>query len=248
MLKPIANKLTKCIIALVINKNNYMGNMKKPYVIAGVIVTLAIVAFVFVGRKTEAPSTNKEVVEESKAVAITDGRYALDTKASVIKWQGEYVGGVAEAGTVSLSSGSATVEGGSITGGNFVIDMATLSTTNNNQTLLDLLKSDEFFGVAGNPTATFELRSFAPSSPVGATLGRYVIGGNLTIRSKQQPISFIATVLPIEGGLSMQGSFAINRADWEIKYNSPTFFQNLGDKAIRDAVSVELDLKAVKQD
>ena len=219
--------------------------MKNSYVIAGAIILIAVLGFVLASKKTEAP-TQENAPQESST--FMDGNYVLDTEASKIVWTGEFIGGLKETGTIMLSEGSAEVVGGIIQGGLFTIDMNTLSDSASKQRLTDHLKSEDFFSVATYPTATFVLKTFAPTSAEGAKIGRYVVGGNLTIKGIVQPISLMATVTQTGNIIEATGSFAINRADWSIKYNSPSFFQNLGDKAIRDAVEIKLNLKAVKSE
>ncbi len=77
-------------------------------------------------------------------------------------------------------------------------------------------------------------------------VGRFVIGGDLTIKGITKPVSFISTITTLENEVFAKGSFAINRADWDVKFGSTSFFKDLGDKAIRDAVEIRLDLKGVK--
>jgi polyisoprenoid-binding protein YceI len=151
---------------------------------------------------------------------------------------------LSEKGSVRLKSGEVTVVQGLITDGEFVIDMNTIESTPHKDRLVAHLKSDDFFGVESYPIATFKLKSMAATSELGAKEGRYVIAGNLTVKGITKPISFTTTLKPDGDSLSGSASFAINRADWEVKYNSSTFFKDLGDKIIRDAVTIGLDLKA----
>lgn len=220
--------------------------MKNTYIVIGAIIIIALAIFVFTGKKTEAPVENLENTTGA-AVSIDSGEYKLDTASSSIKWKGEYLGGLSEEGTVKLSSGSLSIEGGVISSGEFVIDMNSIESIPHKDKLVAHLKNDDFFSVDKYPTSKFVIKSFAPSSEDGGRVGRYVVSGNLTVRGIEKPISFMATVLPdSSGNLTATGSFAINRADWEVKYNSSSFFTNLGDKIIRDAVEITLDLKAQK--
>ncbi len=220
--------------------------MKNSYLVIGAIILIAIIAFIFGSKRSEAP-VEDNLETNNTASAISAGEYKLDTANSSIKWKGEYLAGLSEEGTVSLSSGSVKIENGVLTTGEFVIDMNSIESIPHKDRLVTHLKSDDFFGVAQYPTSKFVIRSIAPSSEEGAKVGRYTISGNLTVRGIEKAISFMATILPTEdGGLSATGSFAINRADWEVKYNSSSFFTNLGDKVIRDAVEIKLDLKAQK--
>lgn len=219
----------------------------KNYIIAGVVLVIVILGFVFMGNKTEAPLQQNENTEQGVVAALSDGQYRLNTEASAISWQGEYLTGLTEQGTVKLESGEVTVEGGLITGGEFTIDMSTIESEPHKEKLVSHLKSDDFFGVETNPTAKFVFKSMTPTSAEGAKTGRFVVAGDLTVKGITKPISFMTTLsTPSEGTLKATSELAINRADWEIKYNSASFFSDLGDKIIRDAVSIGLDLQAEK--
>lgn len=224
--------------------------MKNTYLISGIIVVVAILGFIFASKKTEAPvekdDTSKNETTEASNVVFSDGVYKLETDSSAISWEGEYLTGLKENGTVKLRSGEVRVTDGMISGGEFVIDMNTIESIPHKDRLVDHLKSPDFFDAAKFETSKFVLRSVAPSSSEGAQAGRFVIAGDLTVKGITKPISFMTTITSDQNNLTTKGSFAINRADWEIKYNSATFFSNLGDKIIRDAVTLGLDLKAQK--
>lgn len=222
--------------------------MKNPYIIAGVIIIVVILSFVFSKNKTEAPAQTIEDTSLPTSFSLADGSYRIDTDSSVIKWKSEFVTGKAEDGTLMLKSGSIAVAEGAVKSGNFMIDMNTIKDSGGKQPLGDHLKSDDFFSVKIYPEGSFVLKTVMPSSPEGAQVGRYIIGGNLTIKGIEKPISFPATITSlVDGSIKAESSFAINRAEWEIKYNSQSFFSGLGNKVIRDAVEITLDLKAVKE-
>jgi polyisoprenoid-binding protein YceI len=217
--------------------------MNNSYLIAVVIVIVAIIGFVF-ARKSEAPVDTTESEQET-AAAVIDGEYDINTASSFVGWKGEFVTGFSEVGKINLNSGKAVISEGSVSG-EFVIDMNSITSDPVKDRLIAHLKSDDFFSVEKFPTAKFELRSLTPSSEEGAKEGRYVVGGNLTVKGITKPISFLASFTEDGNTLNINAWFVINRADWEIKYGSATFFKNLGDKVIRDTVEITLDLKATK--
>ncbi len=222
--------------------------MKNSYIIAGAIVIVAIIAFVVAGRKSEAP-VETGAKSEQAGVSLTDGAYKLDTEQSTLRWTGETVTGLKKyEGTVKIKSGSVAVEQGGIKSGSFEIDMQTLSDDQNTADLVNHLKSSDFFAVEKYPVAKFEITSFGPISEESSKLGRYVVGGNLTIKGVTKPISLIATLSETENKIKVTASFAINRAEWDVKFGSSTFFEGLGDKAVRDAIEINMDLVATKSD
>lgn len=222
--------------------------MKNSYFAAGVIVVVAVLGFILAGKKTEAPvQAVPDSVRDSGSIVFADGSYSLDLLGSTISWEGEKLVGKKEKGIIKFKSGEFVVENGVITGGEFVIDMNSIDSTPHIDMLVEHLKSEEFFSTETYPTAKFLLKKMIPTSEEGSKVGRYVFAGDLTIKNITLPISFTANIKSQdENTLISSASFAINRADWEIKYGSPTFFNNLRDNIIRDAVIIGLDLKAQK--
>jgi|GEM_PF-6953175 polyisoprenoid-binding protein YceI len=54
-------------------------------------------------------------------------KYVADPSATVIKWHGEKIVGSAHDGTINLREGWLNSDGKSITGGEFVVDMASIT-------------------------------------------------------------------------------------------------------------------------
>jgi hypothetical protein len=222
--------------------------MKNSYILIGVVIIIAILAFVFGKNKIEAPTEVEADTDTKAGVALTDGEYVIDTEKSVIKWRGEFVTGMGEEGTVLIKAGHAHVLAGAVTDGDFVIDMNTIKDNGASELLEKHLKSDDFFAVETYPESTFIITKVAPSSVEGGKAGRYIITGNLKVKGIEKAISFPATITrATDGSLKAVSSFAINRANWQVKYNSQSFFSGLGNKAIRDAVEIALDLSAIKE-
>ncbi len=102
------------------------------------------------------------------------------------------------------------------------------------------LNSPDFFDVAGNPTASFEVTSANPVET--GTEYTHELTGNMTIKGIAKQITFPAKVEAVEGGVKASSTFAIDRTQWEIKYGSGSFFEGLGDKAIKNEIELTLDL------
>ena len=117
-----------------------------------VVVVLAVVATACKGEKKEAVETK----EAKKVVVNVSESNNVDTAASILTWKGTKPTG-AHDGVVSLSSGGLVVENGTVTQGEFVIDMNTI--VNNDMAGSDgagklegHLKSGESFDVEKFPT------------------------------------------------------------------------------------------------
>jgi polyisoprenoid-binding protein YceI len=96
------------------------------------------------------------------------------------------------------------------------------------------LKADDFFGTEKFPTATLVFKKIATK---GANL--YAVTADLTIKGITKPVTFdLATTAN-----SASTKFNVDRTKYDIKYNSKSFFESIGDKAIYDDFELEVALK-----
>ncbi|OQA98401.1 MAG: hypothetical protein BWY22_00882 [Bacteroidetes bacterium ADurb.Bin217] len=161
-----------------------------------------------------------------------------DAAKSKITWTANKVVGGGHTGSISLNSGSLTVVGNIITGGSFVINMKSITCSDisdkaTNAQFIGHLHSDDFFSVASHPTATLtitERASFLNNTTV--------IKGNLTIKGITKPVSFTAT----KNGKTYTAIIPVNRTLYGITYGSGSFFDNLGDNAINDEFTLDVNL------
>lgn len=180
---------------------------------------------------------NEEKTDEKHAEeTLADGEYTANASESTLEWEGEKVVGKHD-GTINLQSGSLTVVDGQVTAGEAVIDMTSIVCTDlegdSKASLEDHLKSDDFFGVEAHPTATFSFTSFEGG----------ILTGNLTLKGVTKELSFPAEMHAEDGGIHLEGTATIDRTEFDIKFGSGKFFENLGDKAIDDEFTLELDVE-----
>ncbi|SHG58405.1 YceI-like domain-containing protein [Salegentibacter echinorum] len=161
----------------------------------------------------------------------------VKVKQSEITWQGEKVTGFHE-GTIALKDGFLIMEDGKLKGGEFVIDMTSITVTDlsgeNKGKLEGHLKSDDFFGVKNYPTAKMVIKSASKKN--GNTYG---VVGDLTIKGKTNPVTFNMEVEENEA----EADIVIDRSKYDVRYGSGSFFDNLGDKTIYDNFELDVELK-----
>ncbi len=171
--------------------------------------------------------------------------YTVNLRNSTLEWTGTKVTG-SHQGTLSIEEGSITVADGNITGGTIIINMQSIVVTDikdegTNAKLKGHLSSDDFFGVAKHPTATFKIVSVKKKEGEN-----YTIKAELTIKGKTETIEFPALIKMEENKLVAIGTAEIDRTKYDIKYGSGSFFDNLGDKAIDDIFKVKLKVGAMR--
>ncbi len=155
---------------------------------------------------------------------------------STIQWTGKKVLG-SHTGNIQLKEGYLEMDGASLMGGMFVVDMTTIEVTDlkageGKEKLEGHLKSEDFFGTDIHKTATLVFTN------VEAKNGGYTVTGNLTIKNTTEPITFD---LKMEDGKATT-SLKVDRTKYGVRYGSGSFFDNLGDNTISDNFELNVTL------
>jgi polyisoprenoid-binding protein YceI len=170
--------------------------------------------------------------------------YKIDTKTSQITWLGKKVTGQHN-GTIQLKEGSFIFDKKQLTGGSFVVDMTSLINKDLEgewkQKLEGHLKSDDFFGVSTYPTAKFVITQAVPQGP-----NKYKVTGEMTIKGKTNSVKFNAVFNQTDDKVTGTSTIVIDRSDYDVKYGSGSFFDNLGDKTIYDDFELTVKIVAMK--
>jgi polyisoprenoid-binding protein YceI len=157
---------------------------------------------------------------------------------SKVIWKGYKVTG-SHQGTIALTSGVLKFESDKLIGGEFSIDMTTITNTDIEgdeyaKKLEGHLKSDDFFGVEKHPTAGIIFKTAKSSGK-----NSYTVNADLTIKGKTNPITFEISVY----GNKASASIKVDRTLYDVRYGSTSFFDNLKDKAIYDEFDLVVDLQ-----
>ena len=207
-----------------------------------IVLSLVLVASVLTACKGE----KKEKVEAKEAVKVAVNVAELnnvDTAVSVLNWAGTKPGG-AHNGTVALKSGGLLVENGKLTNGEFVIDMTSIKVLDipadekGNAKLVGHLSNSDFFDVAVYPISKFVI------TKVEEVEGKLAVTGNLQIKDVTKSITIPATIAT-ENGVTVfkSDTFNVDRSDFNVKYASKSFFDNLKDKFIDDIMTFSFVVK-----
>ena len=169
----------------------------------------------------------------------------VDTKASTFNWLGKKFTGE-HSGTMGIQSGSLTVNGGKLQGGEFTIDMQSMKCTDltdagYNAKLIGHLTSPDFFDVKNFPTAKLTIKKATMKSA-----NNYDVVADLTINGVTQSVSFPSVVTIEKGSTTATAKFEIDRTKFGSKYGSKSFFESIGDKVIYDNFQVDVKIVAAK--
>jgi polyisoprenoid-binding protein YceI len=199
-----------------------------------IILSLVLVASVLTGCKSE--KKDKVTTADAVKVAVTTDLNNVDVASSVITWKGTKPTG-AHNGTIMLQEGSLNLEAGKLTGGTFVIEMSSIKNLDldaeSAAKIVGHLSSPDFFDVATYATSKFVITSVVEAE------GKLAVTGNLTVKDITKSITIPATLLSVGNVTTFKSDkFNIDRAEFNIKYASKTFFDNLKDKFIDDAIEL----------
>lgn len=205
------------------------------------IFTFAAISLVACKGETE-NNTDTDVVEE---VVSIENSYTVDTENSKLSWKGTKPSeGEFHTGYVKFSEGKVETKDGSITSGNFVIDMNTISVTDLEEAkykekLENHLKGtkegqeDHFFNVQKFPNVTVDVVSYDE--------------GNLTIKMGilgQEVEETVLVELSEEDEASIKAAFEMDFSALKIPYLSPA--EGEEKSKISPMIEFELDLKLKK--
>lgn len=162
----------------------------------------------------------------------------VDPVRSKILWTGKKIIGNSHNGELKLKSGQMEVKNDQIIKGNFIVDMNSITDLDledkgYNDKLVGHLKSDDFFGVEKYPTATFNVKKSTKF-----VNGKATVTGDITIKGTTKEITAIVT----KSNNNYSTRLEIDRSQFDVRYGSNSFFDNLGDKAIDNIFVLDITL------
>lgn len=178
--------------------------------------------------------------------------YKVDIQQSALHWIGYYLFSFGEHnGTINLKKGELVMTNDQLTGGSFEIDMTTITNLDmpaddGGNSLVNHLKSDDFFSTDKFPSANFEITKVEPIKDATADQPNVEITGTLTLKGVKNTLKFPAKVKSNGSTITAEAKFKFDRTKWNVHYNSGKIFSDVGDGAISDAIGMELTIRATK--
>jgi len=208
-----------------------------------IVLSLVVVASILTACKSEKKEKAVETKEAEKVAVNVAELDNVDLTTSILNWKGTKPTG-AHNGTVAIKNGDLLVEEGVLKGGEFVIDLTSIKVLDipadneGNGKLVGHLTSADFFDVATYPTSKFVITNVEDKGD------KVHVTGNLTLKDVTKSITIPATVNTAAGVTTFKSEkFMVNRADFNIKYGSKSFFDNLKDKFIDDNMELSFVVK-----
>lgn len=168
---------------------------------------------------------------------VTKVKKEVKAEESTVTWKAYKVTG-SHTGTVTLESGALMFDEETLSGGEFAVDMTSLISTDleggMKNKLETHLKSNDFFSVESHPTSKLVFTNVKATGK-----NSYEVIGDLTIKGITKPITFDVSIY----GSKATATMKVDRAQYNMKFRSGSFFENLGDKTIYDEFDLVVDLE-----
>ena len=170
-------------------------------------------------------------------------KFEIVSAQSNINWTGKKVTG-AHNGTITIKSGSLSLNDGKLSNGNFIIDTTSIVILDvadpaTNAQFAGHLFSEDFFATDQFPEATFVITAVDQTNE-----DHTVITGDLTIKGITHAVIFAADVVVNGHTLTASGKIFIDRTKYNMKFRSGNFFANLGDNLIYNEFELDVKLTA----
>ncbi len=167
----------------------------------------------------------------------------INTTKSSIGWVGKKILGQHN-GKVKIQDGSFILKNNVLVGGEFTIDMKSitcddLTDADYNKKLIGHLNSTDFFNVEGFPTANLKITKVLKNTKIANT---YNLTADLTVKGITNSITFPATFKKVGNVFEGNAKITLDRTKWDIKYGSSSFFEGLGDKAIKNEIELNVNI------
>lgn len=167
---------------------------------------------------------------------------AIDPSSSTVKWVGKKATGE-HYGTIDIQKGTLEMANDRLSGGSFSIDMTSINCEDlpgrGKTKLENHLKSDDFFGVENHPLATFTITNVKSKGN-----GTYLVTGNMTIKKITKELQFPAQVVKKGNKIEATADLTIDRSEFNVRYGSGSFFDDLGDRLIYDDFELSISLQS----
>ncbi len=146
--------------------------------------------------------------------------FRLDSATSTANWTGYgEIGNFQQSGSINFSMGKIEIERDNLKSGEIDLDMSSIYHEDKN--LRKHLLAKDFFAVKKYPKATFKLTKW----------DRGIAYGILIMKGITKEITVPLTVHAAGDKIHLEGTAIIDRTQFGIKYNSSTYFQDLGNYA-----------------
>lgn len=225
--------------------------MKKVFYFFLAVAAVAVFFFVNQGSRPSFAEKFDREWNVAGATALGDGTYTLSA-GTTANFEGykALIKGYADKGTFAVKEGFVTLKNGRISQGKIVFDMHSIQAVSTGlgggmEILTKHLKSKDFFDVEKFSTAELEFDGSVPDTDVSTSF-RSLVSADLTVKGVKNEIQFPVRLYMKDAQPHTDGALSLDRTQWDIRYGSDKFFDNLANNVISDIFTVSFEMTAKK--
>jgi hypothetical protein len=172
---------------------------------------------------------------ETEGALLNSSIHLKTVVASKITWTGYgEIGNYSLGGTVPVKKVSIEADSANVSAVNLTVDISKLNS--DNAQLVEHLKGEDFFDTDKYPSAKFVSENIQYKDDTHA-----LVKGTLTIKEKSINIQFPLLIQKTNNGQIFTGKIIVDRTAFGIRYNSKSFFSDLGDQAIKNNFDLKFE-------
>ena len=181
----------------------------------------------------------------SKAFLLESGNYELKLDSSRLDWECGWLGGMSHNGDIKFKNGKIEIKNNNSVFGKFVVDMNKIDcfdlSGGAKSKLISHLKSDDFFSVENYDEAVLEIDSLEHIKK-----NEFLFYGYLIIKDIKNSVVMDGQIFKAENGYRALIKLVFDRAKFDVKYKSKSFFSDLGNNIIDDNVILNANVQLYK--
>ena len=181
----------------------------------------------------------------SKAFVLDPGNYELKLDSSRLNWECGWLGGMSHNGDIKFKNGKIEIKNKNSIAGKFTVDMNEIDCFDlgggAKSKLISHLKSNDFFSVDNYNEAILEIDSLEHIKE-----NEFLLYGDLMIKDIKNPVAMKGQIFKVENGYRASIKLSFDRAKFNVKYKSKSFFSDLGDNIIDDNVILNANVQLHK--
>ena len=180
-----------------------------------------------------------------KAFVLEPGNYDLKLGSSRLNWECGWLGGRSHDGDIKFKNGKIEIKNKNSIVGKFIVDMNKIDcfdlSGGAKSKLISHLKSNDFFSVDNYNEAILEIDSLEHIKE-----NEFLLHGYLIIKDIKNPVAMKGQIFKVENGYKASIKLSFDRAKFNVKYKSKSFFSDLGNNIIDDNVILNANVQLYK--
>jgi len=171
----------------------------------------------------------------------------INLEESYVQYTGYKNVGSMHTGKLLFSQGELSMDDGAIAGGNFTIEIESLTNEDlkggGRDKFLKHMKSGDFLEAETYPTAHFEISTLSQTE--AGIEHSHEVTGQMTIKDVTKEVSFPANIVIDDNGILFTGFLEIDRTEFNMKWGSKNFVKNLAaNRVIKDSFDLSFHIQS----